>query len=236
MRWIKNKNGFTLLELIVSIAASSVIIGGFLIAFSSVERSARAIDMESKNVARGNNVRLLIHKLLAGASSLQFATVNSGGEDYNVLYYYRWEKDATGVERLIEYGYFFTDEPLSNEAGYEMVLNAATGAYDRLPTNLYFNRVIGDNLTPVPATDFNFQDPNRFAVMEGVSNFYAKVGFHNTNEGASDISEKVQNYTIDYQITSEYDTGQALADGSDTERRQTIFKGNAFAMGRVTEG
>jgi len=236
MRWIKNKKGFTLLELIVSITASSVIIGGFLIAFSSVERSARAIDMESKNVARGNNVRMLIHKLVAGASSVRFETVSSGGEDYNVLYYYRWEKDATGVERLIEYGYFFTDEPLSNEAGYEMVLNATTGEYSRLPTNLYFNRVTGDNLTPVAATDFNYLDPNRFAVMEGVANFYAKVEFHDTMQGATDISEKMQNFTIDYQITSEYDTGQTVAGGSDTERRQTIFKGNAFAMGRVTEG
>ncbi len=236
MSWFRNKKGFTLLELIVSITASSVIIGGFLIAFSSVEKSARAIDMESRNIARGNNVRMMIHKLLAGASSVRFETVTSGGENYNVLYYYRWEKDTTGVEKLVEYGYFFTDQPLSGEAGYEMALNAATGVYDRLPTNLYFNRVTGDNLTPVAAPDFNYLDANRFAVMEGVTNFYAKVQFHDTIEGASDLSERFQNFTIDYQITSETDSGVTLSDGSDTERRQTIFKGNSFAMGRVTEG
>src|SRR5690606_10765007 len=107
------KRGFTLLEVLVSIATSTVIIGGFFIAFSSLDKVSRLTDLETKNVSRSNNVRILIHKILAGASNISFQNVNAtDGNAYDVLYYYKWEKDAVGVEQPVEYGYFFVDQPL----------------------------------------------------------------------------------------------------------------------------
>ena len=45
--------GFTLLELLVAITSSTIILGGFLIAFSSLNKSSRLRDMELKSLREG---------------------------------------------------------------------------------------------------------------------------------------------------------------------------------------
>lgn len=233
------KRGFTLLELIVSMAASSLIIGGFFVAFSSMEKTTRVIDMETKAVARANHARLMIHKILAGATWVGFKELAIGPKNYSVLYYYKWKPNAAGVEKLVEYGYFFSDRPNSGESSFIARMSDGGADYSATDLNLYFNRYTGDDLgAQILPEDFNYNDPNRFVVMEEITNFYATVEFADTTTGTSDASEKFQRYSVDYQITSAYDTGVTVEEGGTTkrEKRSTIFKGNSYSLGRVTEG
>ncbi len=236
--------GFTLLEVLVSIATSTVIIGGFFIAFSSLDQVSKLTDLETKAISRSNNVRILIHKILAGASNISFENVNAtDGKSYDVLYYYKWEKDAAGLEQPVEYGYFFTDSALETEPNYRVVQNP--DGSEALKDHLYFRRLVGDTANPVDileAKDFDYDNPSRFVVMEDVENFYASISHVDTSVGlptGETAAENVKRYNIDYQITASYDTGAySVGDSGVAEREQkkTIFKGSTYSVGRVTEG
>lgn len=241
---VSRKRGFTLLEVLVSIATSTVIIGGFFIAFSSLDKVSKLTDLETKNVSRSNNVRILIHKILAGASNISFQNVNAtDGNTYDVLYYYKWEKDAAGVEQPVEYGYFFVDQPLVTEPNYQQLQDADGSTV--LKDHLYFRRIVGDTTAPVEVLtpdNFDYDNPSRFVVMEDVENFYASITYVDTSSGlpgGEAAAENMKRYNIDYQITASYDTGATGYNESgvlEREQKKSIFKGSTYSVGRVTEG
>tara|TARA_B100000674_G_C37914750_1_gene950314 strand:+ start:669 stop:1370 length:702 start_codon:yes stop_codon:yes gene_type:complete len=223
--------GFTLLELLVAITSSTVILGGFLVAFSSLNKSSRLRDMELKSLREGASVRMKIEKALTGASNAIFRTVSndSVGGDVDMLYYYKYDDDNL----LTEYGYFFLDEQQQSiDPSYQERLSDVGDPL--VMRNLYFNKIDVAStdpaataaLPPDPKT-FDLRGADREVIVHEASDFMV-----NLTEARTDEADKRVSYNLDYQVSTNF----FLDTSSDAtaNRRERIFKGSSYVLGKIT--
>lgn len=240
----KKYAGFTLLELLVAITSSTIILGGFLIAFSSLSKTSRLRDRELQSLREGAAARMKIEKALTGASLAAFNTIasNSTGSDVPMLYYYKFNDDPEA--KLIEYGYFYVDEQQQSiDPSYQERLDDS-GTPLKMD-NLYFNRILVSESDPEynpgkddanfpKAEDFKLREPDREVVVHEVSDFFVRVDTTDTNDSKDKIyrADKRVSYSLDYQISSNFflDTSS----DSTANRRERIFKGSSYVLGKVT--
>jgi prepilin-type N-terminal cleavage/methylation domain-containing protein len=245
----KKKSGFTLIEVIVALASSSVILGGFLIAFSSLNKVSRQATEELDSYTASQTAQMTINKLLSNADIVGFnSRVTStcpdcGTDEFNVLYYYKYDSDSPlGDQSLQEYGFFYVDKQQDTDSVYDASAAGVTGA----DTNLYYQRCLSPNgcidstggVYPEnsesaganPAT-FDYRSADRNLLAANVLDFMADVSRVVGEEGSS----LVQKFNVEYQIMSAYEHDGVIA-GSTTQPEQRILasKGGAYVIGRVT--
>ena len=106
------QGGFTLIEVLVAVTASTVILGGFLIAFSNLNQVSKVTDLDLAKIQQGNNMRMGITKALSGASHAVFRMVDNKSINAKVdmLYYYKYNDE----DALTELGYFYIDQQRAN--------------------------------------------------------------------------------------------------------------------------
>lgn len=241
----KKYGGFTLLELLVAITSSTIILGGFLIAFSSLSKSSRLRDKELQSLREGASARMKIEKALTGASNAVFKEVanNSVGTNLDMLYYYKYDDNNL----LTEYGYFFMDEQQQSiDPSYIERLD--DDGNPLVIKNLYFDKVdvakddpkATAELPPDPV-DFELRKSDREVVVHEVSDFMVNLDKATTEEVRKTPDGKIVkefkadkrvSYSLDYQITSNFflDTSS----DSTANRRERIFKGSSYVLGKIT--
>jgi len=226
----KKYGGFTLLELLVAITSSTIILGGFLIAFSSLSKSSRLRDKELQSLREGASARMKIEKALTGASNAVFKPVeNNSIGTVDMLYYYKYDDNNL----LTEYGYFYMDEQQQSiDPGYIERLD--DDGNPLVIKNLYFDKIDvakGDPEAtaefPPDPTEFNLRTSDREVVVHEVSDFRVNLAQAETKQADKRVS-----YSLDYQITSNFflDTSS----DSSANRRERIFKGSSYVLGKVT--
>lgn len=225
--------GFTLLELLVAIASSTVILGGFLIAFSSLNKTSKLHDDELRNLREGATVRMTIEKALAGASNVNFNEINTEElGNVNILYYYKYDDNNL----LNEYGYFYIDEQrISVDPSYEERLDLDGNEIN--VTHLFFNKIdvdpgdakasAAEPPDPTKQADFPLVDPNRQIVVHDANDFNVNISQVDTKQGDKRVA-----YNVDYQITTAYFSGGSS--GETVDRRERVFKGSSYALGKIT--
>ena len=223
--------GFTLLELLVAITSSTIILGGFLVAFSSLNKSSRLRDMELKSLREGASVRMKIEKALTGASNAIFRTVSNDrvGADVDMLYYYKYDDDNL----LTEYGYFFLDEQQQSiDPSYQERLNDVGDPL--VMRNLYFNKIDVASTDPAATAElppdpknFDLRSSDREVIVHEASDFMV-----NLTEARTDEADKRVSYNLDYQVSTNFflDTSS----DSTANRRERIFKGSSYVLGKIT--
>jgi prepilin-type N-terminal cleavage/methylation domain-containing protein len=245
------KAGFTLIEVIVALASSSVILAGFFIAFSSLNKVSKVSDSELRSVSNADNARMMIKKVLASADVVEYHEVYDppccSGEAYNVLAYYKYDSSSPlGSQKLNEYGFFYSAQQQNTDAGYD----PSIASDDKVAgSNLYYQRFKkspGDTTFPENSetgsnahpNQFDYKAANRHMVMADVADFYADVSAVEMVDTIGDeySAPVAQRFNIDYQITAAYETeaGTGTA-GEKTPTRSMVFKGSTYVMGRVTK-
>jgi len=233
----KKYGGFTLLELLVAITSSTIILGGFLIAFSSLSKSSRLRDKELQSLREGASARMKIEKALTGASLAAFNTIanNSTASNVPMLYYYKFNDDPEA--KLKEYGYFYVDEQQQSiDPSYQERLDDSGNPLKM--ENLYFHRIVvsendaeynpgKDDANFPKAEDFKLREPDREVVVHEVSDFMV-----NLDEARTEEADKRVSYSLDYQISTNFflDTSS----DSTANRRERIFKGSSYVLGKIT--
>ena len=227
----KKYGGFTLLELLVAITSSTIILGGFLIAFSSLSKSSRLRDKELQSLREGASARMKIEKALTGASMAVFREVanNSVGTNLDMLYYYKYDDNNL----LTEYGYFFMDEQQQSiDPSYLERLDDDGNAL--VIKNLYFDKIdvaasdpAATAALPPDPVDFKLRESDREVVVHEVSDFMV-----NLDEARTEEADKRVSYSLDYQISTNFflDTSS----DSTANRRERIFKGSSYVLGKIT--
>lgn len=225
--------GFTLLELLVAIASSTVILGGFLIAFSSLNKTSKLHDDELRNLREGATVRMTIEKALAGASNVNFNEIETAElGDVNILYYYKYDDKNL----LTEYGYFFIDEQ-RGEVDPSYQERTELDGSDITVTHLFFNKIDVDPTdpkasaaeppNPALSSDFPLIDPQRQIVVHDATDFRANISQVDTQQGDKRVA-----FNVDYQVSTAYFAGGSSAESVD--RRERVFKGSSYALGKIT--
>ena len=232
MKIVKKFHGFTLLELLVAITSSTIILGGFMIAFSSLNKVSKQQENEMRNLREGTGVRSTIEKAITGASNVVFKTVtnNSLGEDYDMLYYYKYDDKNL----LTEYGFFYLDE--QQQAIDPSYFKREDYSGNEIEVkHLFYERIEVDPASPeataaVPPApeDFNLRSADRQLLVHDATDFDVNLDQVQAQEGLKRIS-----FNLDYQVTTKYFTGES-GDGDAPDRRERIFKGSTHALGRVT--
>lgn len=233
---IKRIKAFTIIELLVAISSSTIILGGFLVAFSSLQKVSKRHGKQVKQLSDSTTTRMMIQKVLSGATNVGFINgknndgtqyVNSGtGRNHQVLYYYKYDASDT----LKEIGYFYTDIQQKSDAAFtDYNYSDATTA----TKNLYYHRMIATDASPLPAevalADLELDSSERLTVVKQVPDFYADVEQVEVNKGG----DRLKKFSVDFQITSK--SGFTPSGGEESADTQTkIFRGTSFTMGRVT--
>lgn len=241
----KKKSGFTLIEVIVALTSSSIILGGFLIAFSSLNKVSRQAIQELDSHTSIQTAQMTINKLLSSADVVGFSTGSESdccdSDKFNVLYYYRYDDEAPlGQQNLLEYGFFYVDKQQDSDAIYDSSVVGAQGA----DTNLYFQRCVSpngcldstggiypensDSAGANPAT-FNYRAEARNLLAADVLDFMGNV----SQIIDRDAQSLVQKFNVEYQVISAYEESGASAD-TPPEQRVLASKGGAYVIGRVT--
>ncbi len=224
-----SSKGFTLLELLVAVTASTIILGGFLIAFSNLNQISKTSDLDLAKIQQGNNARMGITKAITGASHAVFRAVDNDdlGTSVDMLYYYKYNDS----DNLIEYGYFYIDEERENiDPSFE-----ERTAVDPPQSHLFFSRVEVDSgdpaytaaLPPTPK-DFPLLQTDRTVVVQDATDFVV-----NLMQVDSEQADQLLKFNLDYQITTEHFTALSNADGT-ADKRTRLFKGTTYALGKVT--
>ncbi|PCJ17901.1 MAG: hypothetical protein COB02_12605 [Candidatus Cloacimonadota bacterium] len=227
---INRIKAFTIIELLVAISSSTIVLGGFLVAFSSLQKVSKRHGKQVKHLSDSSTTRMMIQKVLAGATRIGFINgrfkdveyENDGTKrNHQILYYYKYDEN----DKLTEVGYFFTDIQQKSDASYtDYNYTDATNE----TKNLYFSRVTGNDIPAsgeIDPIDFDLQSNTRLSVMKQVPDFYATVDELEINKGGDNLRK----FIVDFQITSKSGYSE---DDADTQTK--IFKGTSFTMGRVT--
>jgi prepilin-type N-terminal cleavage/methylation domain-containing protein len=225
------EKGFTLLELLVAATASTIILGGFLIAFSNLNQISRTSDLDLAKIQQGNNARMGISKAITGASHAVFREVanTSLGDDIDMLYYYKYNDS----DNLVEYGFFYVDEQRESiDASYEERLDA-NGVITQ--SHLFYSRVEVASTDPAYTADpppqpedFPLLQSDRTVVVQDATDFVV-----NLVQVDSDQADQLLKFNLDYQITTEHFTALSNSDGT-ADSRTRLFKGTTYALGKVT--
>ncbi|MCO4781257.1 MAG: hypothetical protein KC646_02960 [Candidatus Cloacimonetes bacterium] len=241
---INRIKAFTIIELLVAISSSTIILGGFLVAFSSLQKVSKRHGKQVKQLSDSTTARMMIQKVLSGATNVGFINGqynddgplngsqyvnNNTGRNHQILYYYKYDS----LDKLVEVGYFFTDIQQKSDAAftdynYTDENNAAK--------NLYFHRMVGTDSDPlggasgeIAPADFELDSSQRVTVIKQVPDFYAAVEQLEVNQGG----DRLKKFSVDFQITSK--SGFTPSGGTESADTQTkIFRGTSFTMGRVT--
>jgi len=225
--------GFTLIEVLVAITASTVILGGFLIAFSNLNEVSKTADLDLAKIQQGNNVRMGISKALSGASHAIFREVDNASVNGSVemLYYYKFDDD----DALTELGYFYIDEQQQSiDPFYEERTDSDGNAITQ--THLFYNReefspptVIqsDDSNLPQPE-DFDLRTSDRTVAVQDATDFVVNLVQVDQTE-----TDQLLKFNLDYQVTTQHFSSLSNADGT-ADRRTRLFKGTTYALGKVT--
>lgn len=236
MKKLINKiKAFTIIELMVAMSSSTIILGGFLVAFSSLQKVSKRHGKQVKQLSDSTTTRMMIQKVLSGATNVGFINgknpdgteyVNSKtGRNHQILYYYQYDfKDD-----LAEVGYFYTDIQQTTDASFTDY--NYTDATEQTK-NLYYHRMIATESSPlgeIDPKDFELDSSDRLMVVKQVPDFYADVEQVEVDKGG----DRLKKYSVDFQITSK--SGFTPTGGDELGETQTkIFRGTSFTMGRVT--
>jgi prepilin-type N-terminal cleavage/methylation domain-containing protein len=244
----EKKAGFTLIEVVVAIASSSIILGGFLIAFSSLNKVGKQSDKELRTMSNAINARMMIKKVLSDADVVRYANISDpaccSGSSFDVLYYYKYDSSMPlGSQELQEYGFFYVDQQRTTDASYDSYTQGDTYA----SKNLYYqkkHKSPGDDTFPkneeaVGPGQFDYWESSRYTVLMDVADFHANVQSVEPDVALGNMNRR---FNIDYQITAAYETGSGT--GADTgagtvnadrlDTRSMVYKGSTYVMGRVT--
>jgi|GEM_PF-1110993 len=226
------KSGFTLVEVLVAITASTVILGGFLIAFSNLNQVSNVTDTDLAKFQQGNNMRMGISKALTGASHAIFRNVDntSINDSIDMLYYYKFDDN----DSLTEVGYFYIDEQRETlDPFYEERYDANGDLITQ--THLFYRReeydslVINDDDSNLPQPEeFDLLASDRTVAVQDATDFVV-----NLVEVSETETDQLLKFNLDYQVTTEHFSALSNADGT-ADRRTRLFKGTTYALGKVT--
>ncbi|MBT3786587.1 prepilin-type N-terminal cleavage/methylation domain-containing protein [bacterium] len=223
------KSGFTLIEVLVALTASTVILGGFLIAFSNLNQISNTADLDLAKIQQGNNVRMGISKALTGASHAIFRSVDNSslGDSVDMLYYFKYNDE----DALVELGYFYIDEQRETiDPFYEERRDGDGNLIAQ--THLFYKREEfsppnTDEFPPDPK-DFNLLASDRTVAVQDATDFVVNLVQVEQTE-----TDQLLKFNLDYQVTTEHFSALSNADGT-ADRRTRLFKGTTYALGKVT--
>lgn len=223
------QGGFTLIEVLVAVTASTVILGGFLIAFSNLNQVSKVTDLDLAKIQQGNNMRMGITKALSGASHAVFRMVDNKSINAKVdmLYYYKYNDE----DALTELGYFYIDQQRASiDPFYEEKFDATGQPIAQ--SHLFFRREefttpVATAIPPQPE-DFDLLASDRTVAVQDATDFVV-----NLTQVSSTESDQLLKFNLDYQVTTEHFSSLSNADGT-ADRRTRLFKGTTYALGKVT--
>ncbi|MCJ8346994.1 hypothetical protein MJH12_15740 [bacterium] len=226
---IKKIKAFTIIELLVAISSSTIILGGFLVAFSSLQKVSKRHGKQVKQLSDSSTTRMMIQKVLSGATNVGFIngefegsiySNTNTGRNHQILYYYKYDSANT----LAEVGYFFTDIQQKSDAAFTDYDYSDANTDTK---NLYYHRIVRTESAPladISPNDFDLESTERMTVIKQVPDFYANIEVLEINVGG----DKLKKFSVDFQITSK--TGHI----DDANSQTKLFRGTTFTMGRVT--
>lgn len=223
------KGGFTLIEVLVAVTASTVILGGFLIAFSNLNQVSKVTDLDLAKIQQGNNMRMGITKALTGASHAVFRLVDNKSINAKVdmLYYYKYNDE----DALTELGYFYIDQQRADiDPFFEERFDASGQPINQ--SHLFYRREEFpiprvDPIPPQPE-DFDLLASDRTVAVQDATDFIV-----NLTQVSSTETDQLLKFNLDYQVTTEHFSSLSNADGT-ADRRTRLFKGTTYALGKVT--